>query len=156
MSERYYIREAAYEEWEAAMEIAGETFWIYNAKEYTKEGIESFYDFIYDRQLKEMFLQDYYKMFLGFDRDRIVGLITLRNECHISLLFVDKEYQKQGVGSALITYLSHYLYSQTDVTYMTVDAAPNAIEFYHKLGFWDLAPMQYRQGISFIPMKKNL
>ena len=155
-SQDYFIRKANSLEWEQAMELAWETFQMYQTKEYTEEGIESFYDFIHDKGLKQMFLQGFYKMFLAFDGDKIVGLITLRNGCHISLLFVDSTYQKQGVGSALITYLSGYLYYEEQIRYVTVDAAPNAVEFYHKIGFWDLAPLQYRQGISFVPMKKNL
>ena len=152
----YIIRKANALEWEPAMELAWETFKIYQTKEYTQEGIESFYDFIHDKDLKKMFMQGFYKMFLAFDGTKIIGLITLRNGCHISLLFIDKAYQKQGVGSSLIKYLSDYLYYKEKIRYVTVDAAPNAVEFYHKTGFWDLAPLQYRQGISFVPMKKNL
>ena len=39
---------------------------------------------------------------------------------------------------------------------MTVNAAPYALGFYHKLGFWDLAPQQKKEGIIYTSMKRNL
>lgn len=155
-SGEYSIRRAKKSEWEEAMELAWETFLVFQTKEYSEEGIESFRDFVSDQRLKEFFLEGGYQMFLAFHQNRIVGLITLRSGCHISLLFVDKKYQRQGIGSALIQYLSDYLLYKKGIDYLTVDAAPSAVDFYHKVGFWDLCPIQYRQGISYLSMKKNL
>lgn len=155
-SGEYSIRRAREDEWEESMRLAWKTFLMFQTKEYNEEGIESFRDFVSDQNLKKLFLEGAYQMFLAFCRDRIIGLITLRSGCHISLLFVDHKYQKKGVGSALVEYLSDYLLYEKKIDYLTVDAAPSAIDFYRKIGFWDLCPMQYRQGISFQPMKKNL
>ena len=155
-SGEYSIRKAREEEWEEAMELAWNTFLIFQTKEYSEEGIESFFEFVNDRDLKRHFLLGDYELYVALAKGRIVGLITRRNGGHISLLFVDQSFQRKGVGSALVGYLSEYLRKEEGLHYLTVDAAPSAAVFYRKAGFWDLAPLQHKQGITFIPMKKNL
>lgn len=150
------FRMAIEKDWEPAMKLAWETFLIFEAEEYSEEGVESFRDFITDSWLKKMFLKGEYQMFVALDKEKIIGFITVRNRCHISLLFVDKEYHRRGIGSTLIQRLGEYLITEVGVDYMTVDSAPYALEFYHKLGFWDLAPRQEKQGIIYTSMKKNL
>lgn len=154
--EKFSLRMAQEKDWEPAMKLAWETFLIFEAEEYSQEGIDNFRDFISDQWLKNMFLKGEYQMIVALEEEKIIGFITLRNRCHISLLFVDKNYHRQGVGTALIQILGEYLISEIGVDYMTVDSAPYALEFYHKLGFWDLAPSQENNGIIYTSMKKNL
>lgn len=155
-TENYIFRMAVKKDWEPAMKLAWETFLIFEAQEYSEEGIESFRDFISDQWLKNMFLKGEYQMIVALHEEKIIGFITVRNRSHISLLFVDKKYHRQGVGSILIDKMGEYLITEVGVDYMTVDSAPYALEFYHKLGFWDLAPQQHKQGIIYTSMKKNL
>lgn len=152
----YSIRGAKENEWEEAMNLAWETFLIFQTKEYSKEGIKSFQEFVSSGELKKFFLEGIYQLFVAAKGEKIVGIITLRNQSHISLLFVDKEYQRDGLGSLLVEYLSYYVLDENNRDYLTVDAAPSAVEFYQKIGFFELAPMQSHQGISYIAMKKNL
>lgn len=152
----YSVRMAYETDWEDAMDLAWRTFLLFEAKDYSKEGIDSFRDFISDQWLKKMFLKGEYQMFVALDGKKIIGLITLRNRFHISLLFVDKDYHCQGVGSALIQVLGEYLKTEMGIRQMTVNAAPYAVGFYHKLGFWDLAPQQEKEGIIYTSMKRNL
>ena len=154
--ENYTFRMAVEKDWEPAMKLAWETFLIFEAQEYGEEGIESFRDFISDQRLKNMFLKGEYQMMVALHEEKIIGFITVRNRSHISLLFVDKKYHRQGIGSILIEKMGEYLITEVGVDYMTVDSAPYALEFYHKLGFWDLAPRQQKQGIIYTSMKKNL
>ena len=154
--ENYTFRMAVEKDWEPAMKLAWETFLIFEAQEYGEEGIESFRDFISDQRLKNMFLKGEYQMMVALHEDEIIGFITVRNRSHISLLFVNKKYHRQGIGSILIEKMGEYLITEVGVDYMTVDSAPYALEFYHKLGFWDLAPRQQKQGIIYTSMKKNL
>lgn len=154
--EEFLFRFANEQDWEPAMKLAWETFLIFEAEEYSEEGVESFRDFISDQWLKNMFLKGEYQMFVALEKEKIVGFITIRNRCHISLLFVDKDYHRRGIGASLIQKIGEYLISEVGVDYMTVDSAPYALEFYNKLGFWDLAPQQEKQGIIYTSMKKNL
>ena len=155
-AENYTFRMAVEKDWEPAMKLAWETFLIFEAQEYSEEGIESFRDFISDQWLKNMFLKGEYQMMVALHDNKIIGFITVRNRSHISLLFVDKKYHRHGIGRTLIENLGEYLITEVGMDYMTVDSAPYALEFYHKLGFWDLAPQQNKQGIIYTSMKKNL
>ncbi|MCM1047027.1 MAG: GNAT family N-acetyltransferase [Clostridiales bacterium] len=149
----YKIRSAYRDEWDDAMELAWKTFLRFEADCYTQEGIRNFEDFITDTTLHNMFIMGEYQMFVALDDKKIVGMITLRNSSHISLLFVDEKYHRKGIGRALILYLQKYLLSEMGIGKVTVNAAPYGVGFYHKLGFRDLRPEEERDGIKYTPME---
>ncbi len=148
----YQVRPAYSEEWETIMQLAWLTFLKFDAADYTQEGIDSFRNFITDTTLHRMFKEGSYQVFVALDGERIIGMISLRNETHISLLFVDKDYHRRGVGRRLIQYLCNYLLTEMNQWKVTVDASPYAVGFYHKLGFCDMGPVAYNQGITYTPM----
>lgn len=125
----------------------------FEADSYSMEGIKNFEDFITDTTLHRMFIMGAYQMFVALDHKQIIGMITLRNASHISLLFVDEKYHRQGIGRALIEYLREYLLSETDISRVTVNAAPYGVAFYHKLGFKDIRPEEEKDGIKYTPME---
>lgn len=149
----YLVRSAYREEWDDAMALAWKTFLQFEADVYTAEGIRNFEDFITDTTLHRMFVMGAYQMFVALDQKKIVGMITLRNGSHISLLFVDAQYHRQGIGRALIEHLREYLLSEAGVSRITVNAAPYGVAFYHKLGFQDLRPEEEKDGIRYTPME---
>lgn len=149
----YQIRNAYRDEWDDAMTLAWKTFMQFEADGYTAEGIKNFEDFITDTTLYRMFIMGAYQMFVALDHNQIIGMITLRDASHISLLFVDEKYHRQGIGRALIEYLREYLLSEAGVSRVTVNAAPYGVAFYHKLGFRDLRPEEEKDGIKYTPME---
>ena len=149
----YPIRSAYRDEWDDAMALAWKTFMQFAADVYTAEGVRNFEDFITDTTLHRMFIMGVYQMFVALDRKQIVGMLTLRNTSHISLLFVDEKYHRRGIGRALIGYLQEYLLSETSISKITVNAAPYGVAFYHKLGFRDLRPEEEKDGIKYTPME---
>ncbi|MDE5596580.1 MAG: GNAT family N-acetyltransferase, partial [Lachnospiraceae bacterium] len=80
------------------MALAWKTFMQFEADGYTIEGIKNFEDFITDTTLHRMFVMGAYQMFVALDHNQIIGMITLRDDSHISLLFVDEKYHRQGIG----------------------------------------------------------
>lgn len=76
--------------------------YAFEAQDYTQEGIKSFQDFITDSVLHRMFLMGSYQLFVACENNRVVGMISLRNETHISLLFVEAACHRRGIGRALI------------------------------------------------------
>ena len=126
----YQIRNAYRDEWDDAMTLAWKTFMKFEADIYTDEGIQNFEDFITDTTLHRMFLMGVYQMFVALDRKQIVGMLTLRNNSHISLLFVDEKYHRRGIGRALIEYLREYLLSEAGISKVTGKAAPFGVSFY--------------------------
>ena len=147
------IRQAKASEWETATELAFKVFLKYEAMEYGPEGIHNFAEFLTDEALKKMFLIGEYLLFVAVDGEKIVGLISLRSGNHISLLFVDEEYHRQGIGRALVKCIQEYLLQNTRYNKVTVFASPYGIPFYHRIGFCDTGEETKRDGIIFTPME---
>lgn len=149
----YEIRWAHAEEWEPAMQLAWRTFMRFEARDYTLEGIRNFKDFINGRELYRSFVKGKYQMMVALDRKKIVGMISVRNENFISLLFVDEKYHYRGIGKEMLLSMCRYLKEEMGESCLTVRAAPYAIGFYHKLGFCDTSFEQEVAGIRATPMK---
>jgi len=149
----YQIRPAGQADWQPAMDLAWKTFMRFEASDYTPEGIQNFKDFITGNSLFWMFMEGKYPLFVACDNEQIIGMISLRNENHISLLFVDEEYHRQGVGRALMEYAFRFLEEEQHCFRVTVFAAPYGVGFYHRLGFEDLGPEREKDGIVYTPME---
>lgn len=153
MGTPYEIRTAQRDEWEDAMALAWRTFLQFEANEYPPEGVKNFERFVTDSTIYRMFLIGSYHLFVAYAGTMLVGMITLRDDSHISLLFVDERYHRQGIGRALVQYVKNYLVSGNRVTHLTVNASPYGVEFYHKLGFQDVRPQEQKDGIIYTPME---
>ncbi len=149
----YQIRFAVRDEWEEAMALAWKTFLVFEAPDYTPIGVRSFEDFITDSTLKRMFEMGAYQMFVAVHEKKLIGIISLRDRTHISLLFVDERYHRQGVGRALVEHLCDYLLNEEGENRVTVNASPYGLGFYHKIGFCDLGPEACADGIRYTPME---
>lgn len=157
MSEEYLpctIRWAKKEEWRPAMMMVWKTFMAFEGKEYTAEGIRNFFDFISDDDLYRAFLTGTYQLAVALADDRIIGAASVRNSNHLSLLFVDEEYHHRGIGSRLMQYLCDYLEHEEGEKFMSLKAAPYAVDFYKKLGFKIVKPEEDYSGIRVTSMEK--
>lgn len=153
METAYQIRNAYREEWQDAMALAWKTFLRFEADVYSPEGVKNFENFITDSTLYRMFVMGAYQMFVAVEHGRLVGMITLRDTTHISLLFVDEAYHRQGIGRGLIGYLADYLRTEVGAGRVTVNSSPYGVEFYHKMGFRDIRPEETKDGIIYTPME---
>lgn len=152
----YYIRWAHGDEWEEIMDMVWRTFMRFEAKDYTEEGIANFRDFITDPRLFRMFMNGQYATMIAVYEDKIIGQISVRSGNHISLLFVDAAYHRQGVGRELIRRMADFLIQDRNAKSMTVQAAPYAVEFYRKVGFRICSPEEEYSGIRVTSMEKFL
>ncbi len=150
------VRCAYHSDWDGAMKLAWETFVRFNAPDYSQEGIDNFRKFITDDMLRKMFVAGHYQLFVAVEEDKYVGMLSLREKKHISLLFVDRNYHRCGVATALLRYVSEYALAEEGVDSLTVNAAPYATGFYHKRGFCDTAPETTTDGIRYYPMELKL
>ena len=150
---RIDIRFIDSDEWEDAMTLVYRTFTRYDASMFDKEGIDHFRNFISDSFLKRMFEAGEYQVVGAYYYNRIVGVISLRNSCHISLLFVDGEFHRQGIGRRLVLTMADYARIKLHQGELTVNAAPYATDFYHSIGFTDTGTETSDHGIVFTPMR---
>ncbi|MCR5754001.1 MAG: GNAT family N-acetyltransferase [Acetatifactor sp.] len=149
----YEIRWARPEEWSPAMRMIWRTFLKFEGKDYTKEGIKNFYNFITDADLYESFLKGTYLLMVALDGDKIVGAGSLRNHNHLSLLFVDEAYHHRKIGSAIMEKLCVFLRDEQGERYMSLNSSPYAVGFYRTLGFRAIAPEESYSGIRVTSME---
>lgn len=149
----YEIRFAYKEEWQKVIALAWKTFLKFEAPDYSKEGVESFNNFITDQTLYKMFVSGTYQLMVALDNSTIIGIISVRDINHVSLLFVEESFHKKGVGTNLIKELCSYLFREEHITRITVNSSPFAVGFYHKLGFNDLDTELTADGIRYTPME---
>jgi putative acetyltransferase len=77
----------------------------------------------------------------------VVGFIAFKRSNHLSLLFVRREFSRQGIGRELFTQ------STKDLPEVTVNAAETALGFYQNVGFRQSGDRFFKYGIWGIPMK---
>lgn len=152
----YQIRWAGPQDWTPAMNMIWKTFMKFEGPVYTAEGIRNFLDFITDEELFRSFLEGKYLMMVAMDEDRIIGAASVRDGNHLSLLFVDESYHRQGVGRKLMSRLCEFLKNEAGEEDITLKAAPYAVMFYRKIGFWATGPEEHYSGIKVTPMRKRL
>ena len=141
------IAELERNQWDDALQLVKEVFMEFEAPDYPDEGIADFMHAIGD----EIYL-NMHRFYGAYEDDRLVGVIATRNyHHHIGLLFVDKNYQRRGIGKQLIL----HILKQKDDKPITVNASPYGHEFYKKLGFKDTDVEQVTNGVRYYPMINN-
>ena len=145
------IRRALPDEFKTAMEMVWKVFNEFEAKDYGPVGTSNFRDFINGDIIKNMFDIGEYPMWIAVCKEKIVGVSTLRAKTHISLLFVDKEYQRMGIGRTLIKAMQDHTEERGSIK-LTVNSSPFGEEFYRKVGFMDTDVRKYTNGIVYTPM----
>ncbi len=153
----YTIERAKPSQFDDACELAYKVFLKFESKEYGREGTDKFAEFLTSPQLQKLFETGHYIMFLAMCEGDIIGVISVRSGNHISLLFVDERYHRQGIGGELIKQMQDHLLS-TGAGYekMTVNAAPYGIPFYERTGFIKTGETTVTDGIIYTPMEMYL
>ncbi len=140
-----------------AVEVAVKSFEHFDASDYSSFGKASFLAYASFwcfslRQLKG------HNSFCTNDQDGAInGMIELRDKSHITMLFVLPTSARQGCGSSLIAFAERFVKQQNkDCKKMTVNSSPFAFEFYKKMGYVQIKPLQDENGFLYIPMEKEL
>lgn len=76
--------------------------------------------------------------------DRIAGVVLVKNFWNLCSLFVAPEFHRQGIGRALVAAASAMCRGRSEKGALWLNAAPNAVPFYERLGF---APRQTNQPL---------
>ncbi len=84
---------------------------------------------------------------------RIVGYGAVRDDTHLSQIYVAEDWHRRGIGTALLWGLVEAVRRRhPSVDKVTLNATPRAVEFYLRLGFTLLGPWEsWRTGAS-LPM----
>ena len=131
-----------------ALELVWRVFLDFEAPDYSEQGIESFRTFIQVNSIQELMNKGELEFWGAYTGEKLAGVIAVKNETHVSLLFVDPTVHRQGMATALFEEAFTVCSGS-----ITVNSSPYALAFYRRLGFMDQTAEQTVDGIRFIPMK---
>lgn len=127
-----------------ALNLTLNVFMEFGASDYNEEGVQTFKDYIDNKELSENL-----EMHGAYSDNKLVGVVATRNEGnHITLLFVDGKYHRQGIGRKLF----EQVIKNSSGANITVNSSPYAIEVYHHLGFIETDFEHIDDGIRYTPM----
>ena len=136
----------------SALQLAEDVFMQFEAPFFSKRGTESFISFIWGKNVKKMLAAGEFVIWGCYSGDVIVGMLALRNDCHISLAFVRGDFHRQGIGRMLYAEAGNYA-SARNVQKITVNASDYGIPFYHAMGFKETDMQLEADGIFYTPME---
>ncbi len=136
--------------------LIGRVFDEFVAPDFVPEGVQTFLQYVTPEALLRHFQANHFGL-VAAEADPIVGMIEVRNNDHVSLLFVDKAFQGQGIARELWRRaLDICRSSKPDLSQVTVNSSPFAVPVYLKLGFRAQGGRQVKNGIEFYPMVIDL
>lgn len=135
-----------------ALALVWDVFLEFEGPDYSQDGIDAFRIFIRPESIREKMKRGEILFWGCFAGPVLAGVLAVRNTSHISLLFVRREYQRQGIARALFREAEAFCRAK-NCTAITVQSSPYAADVYRRLGFRDLAPEQVANGIRYTPME---
>ena len=91
----------------------------------------------------------------AWERDKVLGVIEVRDQYHVSMLFVRASQMGRGIATALMALAEHEARAAGEPA-MRVHSSLNAESFYRLMGFAPSAEPQKVHGFAFVPMEKSL
>ena len=139
------IKQLVNNEKDEALLFAKRIFIESEDESYSKEGIETFCNFVDNKKITKSF-----KVYGAFEDNILKGLIaTDRRKRHINLFFVDKSSQAKGIGKKLMS----VIVNDNENSYITVNSSRYAVPIYEKIGFVKTEEEKEQDGLKFTPMK---
>ncbi len=155
-SASYLIRKLHNDELDNAFALIWRVFEKFVAPDYTDEGIAFFYrQFISRQDFRNDFLNNLQTMYGSFDHDKLVGVLSISKNHHISCVFVEENYHRKGVATELFGRVISEL-RQHGVEKILLNASPYAVPFYHAIGFTNTDTERIWHGIRYTPMEMYL
>jgi len=135
------------------LQLVWDVFEEFEAHQYSAEGVREFQNYIEYSSMKRMLENSEMMMWGCFHNGKIIGMIAVKQPSHITLLFVDKQYHRQGIARALYQKIIDYYSKADDCSEISVNSSLYAVEAYKRLGFVATDTEQEKIGIRFVPMK---
>ncbi len=148
------IRRVKRTEMDEAIRLVLRTFDRYEAPGYADKGVASFREFVSKAFLSRLIRKKELEIY-GFFDPMLKGVIATRNLGHISLLFVDEQYHRMGITTALFSFVKARARG-AGRSRMSVNSSPYAVPVYQKWGFLSEGPEQVMDGIRFTRMSMEI
>ena len=123
------------------------------AHQYLQKGIQEFLKYVEPQYLSKR-CQEGDLVLLAKTKDKIVGMIELVGNSHISLFYVEGHLQRIHIGKELLRKSLEICKRKSPaIAEITVNSSPNAVNIYKRLGLNVMGPEKENNGIRFVPMK---
>lgn len=123
---------------------------------YSDQGNEEFYKYITPKAIEEQLQKDHWILKAEIDK-KLVGIIEIRSNNHLSMLFVDPQHQKQGIGRQLLVQAIKLIkQNNSSVKMIAVHSSPNSVTAYEALGFKSVSDEKEVNGIKFTTMEMKI
>lgn len=116
-----------------ALDLAWRIFVKYDAPDYGAEHTERMRVAIEDR-LKDLSIYEERLMVVAIADNKVVGMLETYGTNRISLLFVDSEYQRKGIATAMMNKIAGEL-KHRGYDKIVLNASPYGLAFYKHYGF---------------------
>ena len=124
--------------------------------EHTDEGRSEFLRYVQPDALVERTRSNHFVL-VALARERPAGVIELRDNDHVSLLFVDTRHQCRGIARELLARaLAVARPAKPGLDRVTVNTSRFGVPAYERLGFRQTGPERTVNGIVFIPMAHQI
>jgi GNAT superfamily N-acetyltransferase len=131
--------------------LAREVFDQFVAPHYQAEGVAEFHRYASAEALSQRHKSGHITL-VAEHAGELIGMLHLREPCHVSMLFVQSSRQRGGIARGLLA-AAGALAGDADCEF-TVNSSPNAVSAYERLGFRIAGPEQCLRGIRFVPMQR--
>jgi GNAT superfamily N-acetyltransferase len=153
MRERTTFREMAAGDEKGVSVLIEDVFDEFLAPDYEPGGVEEFKKHIVPEDLLRRHVNGDSFLIVAEEDGEVVGVIDVRDGCHIRLFFVRKDYHGRGIGRRLFDLsLERCRRDDPQLAEITVNSPPFAIPIYESLGFVIAQPELVRNGIRHTPM----
>ena len=133
-----------------------DAFTEFIAGEYSDEGRAEFTRYVQPDALVERSGTNRF-ILVALAGETLAGVIEVRDNDHVALLFVDRGFQRRGIARELLTRaIAVARPAQPGLDRVTVNSSRFGVSIYEKLGFRQTGPERAVNGIVFIPMAHQL
>ena len=101
----------------------------------------------------KQYINDGYQYHVVEDDSSVIGVVGIKNNCHLYHLFVSDSHQGRGLSKRLWVHAKNVCLQNGNEGVFTVNSALNAKSVYLKLGFTPTGEIREKSGIKDIPME---
>ncbi|MFW5771078.1 MAG: GNAT family N-acetyltransferase [Spirochaetota bacterium] len=154
--ERITVDEIGTEKVIIAHDMIKRTFAEFVASDLNNAGKASFLHYIKIEALTGRIKNGESFILAAMDDQNVVGVIEVSEYRYIKLLFVDKNYQGNGIARLLLDEAYRRCKADWhDCSELKVNSSLYAFEIYKKLGFEPAGEKQEKDGVVYIPMERK-
>ncbi len=140
-------------DYESTWKLVQRVYDKFVAPDYSDEGNSKYYSSVTLSFIEKWKREQRISLIAKTDK-RVVGIIDLKNNNHLTMFFVDDRYQNQGIGTELLKKaIIKAIENDSELSYLEVNSSPFAVKVYEKLGFHKISEEKELFGIKFTEMK---